>query len=236
LQTSAQALLIFFLSFGFVGCGFWKGDSFESKIRQEKARGLDEVNDSGEGLPFFRSGSLNPTWSKTDALVELTDPMSFLDQDGHPRNENMFKNKVSVLAFFFTSCTGFCPVLMDSLKEVEKKIGPQPGLQLVALSVDPAVDHPAQLKRYALRRHMDTKNSWVLLTGKKELVYSIARATLSSEAFQKQNRPGRDFIHSENFYIFDGKARLRGVLRGTKVDTQEKAQELTMELLSQLKS
>ena len=80
------------------------------------------------------------------------------------------KGKVVVIDFLFTTCTGACPLMTANLAKVQKYLGEHMGREVnfISLTVDPAVDTPEALKKYADQFHVG--NGWYFLTGKKENV------------------------------------------------------------------
>jgi protein SCO1/2 len=58
-----------------------------------------------------------------------------------------------VLVFFgYTHCTDFCPLTLDRLDRAVRELGPAAGgARILLVTVDPANDTPAALKRYVAR-------------------------------------------------------------------------------------
>lgn len=212
-----------------------KNSSFESAIRDAKVASLTEVHEQSSGVPFYSIRTLDPNWQESGATpIVRIDSLNLIDQDGTRITESIFDNKISFVAFFFSSCAGFCPTFLQNLQHVEeqlKKLNLKdlPETQFVAISVDPDRDQPQQLKAYF--KKMGFQSSWTLLTGDKENIFALARETFASEAFQLPKSKNQ-FSHSEHFYVLDSKRRLRGVLKGTRVDVAEKAQDLLTALHS----
>ncbi|HKQ05729.1 MAG TPA: SCO family protein [Blastocatellia bacterium] len=89
--------------------------------------------------------------------------------------DDLLKGKVVVINFMFTTCTSVCPPMMANLAKVQAYLGERVGngINMISISVDPTVDTPAALKKYAEQFH--AKPGWYLLTGKKEDVDTILR-------------------------------------------------------------
>src|SRR2546426_5265504 len=79
--------------------------------------------------------------------------------------DDLIKGKVVLINFMFTSCTTQCPLTTANLVKVEEALGERLGRDVVMISitVDPAVDTPAVLKKYSRRYH--TKPGWYFVTG-----------------------------------------------------------------------
>ena len=60
-----------------------------------------------------------------------------------------YRGKVVLLGFGFTSCTQVCPITLGTLKQVNKKLGPQASdLQVIYITVDPEHDDAPRLQKY----------------------------------------------------------------------------------------
>jgi len=91
--------------------------------------------------------------------------------------DDVLKDRVVVISFIFTNCQGACPLMTHKLTVVRDKMEGQIGapLHFVSLSLDPARDTPAAMKKFAETHHAD-HDGWVFLTGKPEnLDYIIKR-------------------------------------------------------------
>ncbi len=199
--------------------------SFQDAIQDAKRSKMTIVNEVHAGVPFYSIKTLDPSWEEAGEIPIVKIPsLQLLDQHGKMRDEKLFDNKLSVVAFFFSSCAGFCPTLIKNLQQVEKKVKQQnKDVQFVAISVDPSTDAPKRLEEYA--KKMNLSSSWILLTGEEDRVYNLAHETFAAEAFKLPKSKGQ-VGHSEHFYVVDGKRRLRGVLKGTRLDVASKAGEL----------
>ena len=95
-----------------------------------------------------------------------------VNQDGQTMRlySDLIKDKVVVIDFMFTSCTGACPIMSNNLAKIQDWLGDRLGkdVHLISVSVDPATDTPAKLKEYAAR--FKARPGWYFLTGSKENV------------------------------------------------------------------
>ena len=80
--------------------------------------------------------------------------------------DDLIKDKIVTLNFFFAKCDEICPKVMANLVKVQKLLGDQVGRELFMYSftLKPEEDTPDVLKRYAETYRM--KPGWTLLTGK----------------------------------------------------------------------
>ncbi len=73
-----------------------------------------------------------------DRAVSLKDALN----DGRP----------VVLTFIYTTCTSICPVISQTLSQLQAKLGPdRDKVHLVSISIDPENDTPARLRAYAAK-------------------------------------------------------------------------------------
>ena len=203
-------------------------ESFDAAIAKHRDTLVDRVAVAGSGLPYFNVQTLNPTWdlSKPDELVSVP-PFKLTDQTSHSADETLFDGKITVVGFMFTSCQGFCPFVVQGMKQIAKEFKSK--AQYVAFTVDPENDTPKELKSYANRHGLGSAD-WHLLTGDKETIYGLAKKTFASQTFKK---PSKDpnFIHSEHLYIIGPDRRLRAVLNGTRVEVAKDARSVINQLL-----
>lgn len=95
-----------------------------------------------------------------------------ITQDSRPVRfyDDLLKGKVVLINFMFTTCTGVCPPMTANLAKVQNYLGEHVGkdVVIISISVDPTVDTPERLKKYAEGFH--ARPGWYFLTGKKENV------------------------------------------------------------------
>jgi len=87
---------------------------------------------------------------------------------------------------------------------------------ILSHSIRPTSDTVEVLKEYAVRNNVQS-NKWHLLTGNKELTYSLAKsAYFANEDLGelKEAKDLLDFLHSENLLLIDKNRRIRGIYNG----------------------
>jgi protein SCO1/2 len=89
--------------------------------------------------------------------------------------DDLLKGKTVLINFMFTTCTGVCPAMTSNLLKVQDYLGERvgAGVNMISISVDPAVDTPEALKKYSA--NYKVKPGWYFLTGKKEDVDLVLR-------------------------------------------------------------
>jgi cytochrome oxidase Cu insertion factor (SCO1/SenC/PrrC family) len=93
-------------------------------------------------------------------------------QDNKPVRfyDDLLKGKVVLINFMFTTCTGVCPPMTANMAKVRNYLGDRVGrdVVMISISVDPAVDTPERLKKYA--DNFKAGPGWYFLTGEKQNV------------------------------------------------------------------
>jgi protein SCO1/2 len=103
------------------------------------------------------------------ARGDLLPDATFTDQDGRSLRMHDLRGRPIVISFVYTRCpfADFCPAIETRLAAVQRRIKIEAGLTgtaIVTVSIDPAHDTPAVLKRHATERGVDT-TVWRLVTG-----------------------------------------------------------------------
>ena len=141
-----------------------------------------------------------------------------VDQDGAPvRLRDLLADRVVAVSFVFTTCTTICSPMTATFAKVQEELGDamERRVRLVTISIDPAVDTPERLKRYAER--FDRRPGWTFLTGTPERVGRVLDA-LGGRAVVKEQHAPMTLISSE------------GGGRWTRVDGLAPAKRLTAEI------
>ncbi len=121
-----------------------------------------------------------------------------LTQDNQPVRfyDDMLKGKVVVISFMFTTCTSLCPMTTAHLASVQEQLGERLGRDvfIISISVDPANDTPAALKKFA--ESFKAKPGWFFLTGDKENIRMV-RAKLGINGEDKMQHTGMVILGNE---------------------------------------
>jgi protein SCO1/2 len=95
-----------------------------------------------------------------------------LNQNGERMRlySDLLQGKVVIIDSFFATCQGSCLPMNRNLEKVQEALGDHIGkdVYIISISVDPAVDTPANLKEYAKKLH--ARPGWYFLTGDKQNV------------------------------------------------------------------
>ena len=79
-------------------------------------------------------------------------------------DQEMADGRPVVLAFVYTTCTTVCPLISNTLADVQSRLGDQrERVHLMSISIDPEQDTPARLRDYARTFHAGPE--WQHYTG-----------------------------------------------------------------------
>jgi len=125
---------------------------------------------------------------------------NWTDTNGKNFALSQLKGHTFLLAMIYTSCQFSCPLVIQEMNRIRKKLPKNIDAQTrsVLVSMDPARDTPDALKKFAAKRKLDLK-SWVLLTAKEELPIR----ELSTVLGVNYKKIGDDFAHSNLITVVD---------------------------------
>jgi protein SCO1/2 len=88
-------------------------------------------------------------------------------QDGRKYHfyNDLVKNKIVMINFFYAECTGICPRMTSNLLKVQKSLADQmgKGMFIYSVSLKPEQDSPKNLKAYAEMHGIKPGSGWLLL-------------------------------------------------------------------------
>lgn len=150
------------------------------------------------------------SWKKKLPVISYVRPFHFTTQDGFAFTDRDMLGKVCVVEYFFTTCKGICPKMNTNMKTVYAAFKDEPNFMIVAHTCNPETDSAPRLKIYADSMKIDTKK-WVLLTGRKDSLYQIARsAYLLDDPKNNVQKIEDQFIHTQFFALVDKDGKVRG--------------------------
>lgn len=186
------------------------------------------VATSTVNLPFFNKPDWTPEWiDKSDRnyyKIHTIPAFSFLDQEGKIISNKTVAGKIYVTNFFFTTCRGICPKMTDNMYHLQESFKMDSNIIFLSYTVSPTIDNVDVLHKYAIEHKVNYKQ-WHLLTGQKELIYSIARKQYFAGDTVGYYQSGNEFLHTENFILVDKHSRIRGVYNGTLLLEMERIKE-----------
>ncbi len=152
-------------------------------------------------------------WKPDDLpVLGQVPPFSLLDQDGATLSEQRLSGRPWVASFIYTSCQGPCPILVEKLALLRRRVAQQ-SLAIVSFSVDPDTDTVEVLRAYAKAHRVSSSQSWWLATGRREDVLTLIQKGFLSAVGRETSIAGAatgPLLHSTRFILIDGQGRIRG--------------------------
>lgn len=136
-------------------------------------------------------------------------PFSFTSQEGKKITERDVEGKVYIAEYFFTTCTGICPILNDNMKNIYEKYRNEPDFLILSHTCDPDNDTVGRLKQYADSMQVNS-SKWLFLTGRKDSLYNTARISyLLDDPKNNLQNIDEQFLHTQFFALVDKNGRVR---------------------------
>lgn len=146
---------------------------------------------------------------KSFPVLNDVKPFSFTNQDGKQVTERDVEGKVYVVEYFFTTCTGICPILNDNMRIIYEKYKNEPHFAILSHTCNPETDSVAQLKHYADSMQVDG-SKWFFLTGEKDSLYNAARVSyLLDDPKNNMHNIEEQFLHTQFFALVDKNGKVR---------------------------
>ena len=121
------------------------------------------------GIVTAHAGPADPTASIYNLDASLT------SQTGAAHGLDVYRGRPVLITMFYGSCPMACPLLIDTLKSVERSV-PSPqrqNVRVLMISIDPQHDTPEALRKLAQERRIDTSR-WTLARTDEKTVRKLA--------------------------------------------------------------
>jgi protein SCO1/2 len=141
---------------------------------------------------------------------------SATNQDNKSFGLKNLKGKVWISDFIFTSCADVCPPMTSNVAKLQKMVKNEglKNVEFVSFSVDPTVDSPEVLTRFAKQFDVDFKN-WTFLTGYSQ-AFVENFALKSYKTLVKKPEEGSQVIHGIDIYLVDQEGHIKKSFNGFK--------------------
>lgn len=166
-------------------------------------------------MGLFANWVINKAQSSIDIpVIKEVPSFSFTNQNGEKFSNNNFRDKVTILNFIFTSCTGPCPLMTSNMQKLYSNFKGTKEVQFVSITVDPEVDTQERLKLEAEMIGIDN-NQWQFLRSDLDEVKKLKRDGFMLFA---DNLPNG---HSIKSILIDNVGNIRKYYDGTDIGSQE---------------
>ena len=157
-------------------------------------------------------------------------PETWTTQNGNDVQWKDFTGNVLVVVMTYTSCKAACPILIADMRDIRKTVDAsdmphKEKVKYILVSIDPKVDTPEHLKKFAQESNMDD-DQWVFLRSDEEKTREFA-AVLAVN--YKQISPV-DFSHSNIISVLNAEGELAAQQEGLGIDRTSIVQEIRKQL------
>lgn len=152
----------------------------------------------------------------SDSIYQL--PVTLTGQDGRSAALDARRGAPVLLSMFYTSCKFVCPMLIETVRDVETKLSAEERehLSVLLVSIDPAHDSVEVLKRTADERHVDSAR-WTLARTDAATVRKLAAVL----GIQYRALTDGEFNHTTAVILIDAEGRIAA--RTTRVGSADPA-------------
>jgi protein SCO1/2 len=140
-------------------------------------------------------------------------PFKLTNQLGDTVGLEDLSGRIIIADFFFTSCPSICPTLTRNMKKLQQAfVKTDSMVRFVSFTVDPERDSVPRIKAYGDRYGIN-HDTWWMLTGPKEEIYSLALQEFKANIAQEEG-VDTNFIHTDKFFLLDKDRVVRGWYSG----------------------
>jgi protein SCO1 len=150
-----------------------------------------------------------------DDLGEVGD-FALTERSGRTVRQSDLLGKVWIASFVFTRCTGECPQISRTVKQLQEDLADYPDVRFVTFTVDPKTDNREKLQAYAKNYGADPER-WLFLTGEEDEIYRLIHEKFHLAARQRQGeerQPGAEVEHQQKLVVVDRHGHIRGYYDG----------------------
>ena len=179
-----------------------------------------------------------------DTIYHKVAELELTNQLGEKVNLNeMLKDQMLVIDFFFTDCASSCPKMSKSMRLLQTSFKKDPKkessldtvVHFISITVNPGRDSFQVLRTYA-DRYDANPDHWWFLTGDKKTIYDYARKQLGVVTGPGDGGAD-DFIHSEKLVLVDKDRQIRGYYNGLNdTDVRKCADDIVLLTLEKKKN
>lgn len=178
--------------------------------------------------PIYRS--INRSLPPPLPIIKQVPDFKLVNDFKKPVTTLDLKGKVYIANFIFTTCSSSCLRLTAEMEKIQKRVrGLGQNVALVSFTVDPEMDTPEVLYKYARKKNANPF-VWTFLTGDKEEMKKLVIDGFSvpmGERHEVEALVGAetvtmfDIAHTEKFVLVDFDGNIRGYYDATNDDVNK---------------
>lgn len=149
------------------------------------------------GVPRAAAGD-----SSMNSYYEMDVPLE--THAGKQTSFAAFAGKPTIVSMFYGTCPHVCPMLVSTIKQVERQLPEdlRKNLQVLLVSIDPERDSPQMLSELAERHDVDS-DRWILA----RTVPAQTRALAAVLGIKYKQLPDGEFNHTTSIILLDEQGR-----------------------------
>jgi protein SCO1 len=133
---------------------------------------------------------------------------SLVNQDGKFIRLGALNGKVVLLTFIYTQCNTSCPVITNTMVQIQNQLKKQnqfgSNVEFVSVTLDPSHDTKSVLDAYAREVGADSKG-WSFLTGNEDSIQKV----LTAYGVYSTRLYGNQLVHSTVEFLIDQRGMVR---------------------------
>jgi protein SCO1/2 len=144
-----------------------------------------------------------PPATPPNSLYQLDGPL--VAQDGRAIRLDAYRGHPVLITMFYAGCQATCPVIIDTLRAVEKQldVSRRSDLRVLLISIDPAHDTPAALAAVARERRIDTSRWTLARTGESDV-----RRIAAALGQQYRRLPDGQYSHATQISVLNAQGEI----------------------------
>jgi protein SCO1/2 len=150
--------------------------------------------------------------------LSVIPPFSLTERSGRQITNRDLAGKIWIADFVYTTCPGPCPLVTAEMAKVQAATMNDPHVQLVTFTVDPTIDTPGVLAKYADSYHADP-SKWWFLTGPEKPLDDLIQNGFLQPVQDNRGHPLEQaqgpVTHSLYLALVDGEGNMRGAYDST---------------------
>ncbi len=147
-------------------------------------------------------------------IIKPVPEFSFINHNGKKFTDKNLLNKITVLDFIFTSCTGPCPMMSLNMFELYNNFDNVNEVQFVSITVDPDIDTKEKLMEYSNLLGVNDER-WHFLRSK---IAEVKELKQNGFMLYADNLPQG---HAIKFVLIDHEGNIRKYFDGTDGASQD---------------
>lgn len=130
---------------------------------------------------------------------------SLVDERGAPISLRAYRGKPVIVTFIDPACTTLCPLEAQELSRAEAMLPTARRVEIIAVSVNPPADLPANFRKDATKWHLAPQWHWAVgPPARLEAVWKSYKIGVLATKRVIAGKTVRDVSHTEAAYVVDG--------------------------------